>query len=101
MSPAVRHRRGRIAEHKVVQQRLHDHLHALCPGLAAPDRHGRALKVDSVIGQPVLDCAAAFADRPPSPWSLRARARGRVLVSKAEFWIDRWPTCLPPTLKTS
>jgi transposase len=79
---AVRHRRGLIAEHKVAQQRLHDQLHALCPGLAAPDGHGRALKVDSVIGQAVLDCAAAFAGRPPTARSLRARAHGRVLTGE-------------------
>jgi transposase len=66
LAAAVRHRRGLIGEHKVAQQRLHDQLHALCPGLAAPDGHGRALQVDSVIGQAVLDCAAAFAGRPPS-----------------------------------
>src|SRR3954449_9436378 len=98
LTAAVRHRRGLIAEHKVAQQRLHDQLHALCPGLAAPDGHGRALKVDSVIGQAVLDCAAAFAGRPPALRSLRARAHGRVLLSEAEFWIDRWRACLsPPT----
>ena len=96
LAAAVRHRRGLIAEHKVTQQRLHDQLHALCPGLAAPDGHGRALHADSVIGQAVLDCAAAFAGRPPSARSLRARARGRILDREAEFWIDRWLTCLPP-----
>ncbi|MCU1671100.1 MAG: transposase [Blastococcus sp.] len=96
LAAAVRHRRGLIAEHKVAQQRLHDQLHALCPGLAAPDGHGRALKVDSVIGQAVLDCAAAFAGRPPAARSLRARAHGRVLAGEGEFWIERWRTCLPP-----
>jgi transposase len=96
LTAAVRHRRGLIAEHKVAQQRLHDQLHALCPGLAAPDGHGRALKPDSVIGQAVLDCAAAFAGRPPTARSLRARAHGRVLPSEAAFWIDRWRACLPP-----
>jgi transposase len=96
LAVAVRHRRGLIAEHKVAQQRLHDQLHALCPGLAAPDGHGRAVKVDSVIGQAVLDCAAAFAGRPPSLRSLRARAHGRVLAGEAAFWIDRWRACLPP-----
>jgi len=96
LAAAVRHRRGLIAEHKVAQQRLHDQLHALCPGLAAPDGHGRALNVDSVVGQAVLDCAAAFAGRPPSPRSLRARARGRILDRDTEYWIDRWRTCLPP-----
>ena len=96
LAAAVRHRRGLVAEHKVAQQRLHDQLHALCPGLAAPEGHGRALSVDSVTGQAVLDCAAAFAGRPPSIRSLRARARGRVLSSGAKFWIDRWRTCLPP-----
>jgi Transposase len=54
---AVRHRRGLVAWHKVAQQRLHDQLHALCRGLAAPEGHGRALPVDRVIGQAVLDCA--------------------------------------------
>ena len=96
LAAAVRHRRGLVAEHKVAQQRLHDQLHALCPGLAAPEGHGRALPVDGVIGQAVLDCAAAFAGRPPSVRSLRARARGRVLPSEAEFWVQRWRTCLPP-----
>ena len=73
LAAAVRHRRGLIGEHKVAQQRLHDQLHALCPGLAAPEGHGRALQVDSVIGQAVLDCAADFAGRPPSRRSLRVR----------------------------
>ena len=49
-----------------------------------------------VIGQAVVDCAAAFAGRPPSLRSLRARVRGRVLPSEAEFWVQRWRTCLPP-----
>jgi hypothetical protein len=74
LAAAVRHRRGLVSEHKVAQQRLHDQLHALCPGLAAPDGHGRALHADSVIGQAVLDCAAAVAGRSPSVQSLRARA---------------------------
>jgi hypothetical protein len=67
----------------VAQQRLHDQLHALCPGLAAPDGHGRALDGASVIGQAVLNCAAAFAGRPPSALSLCARARGRILQREA------------------
>jgi Transposase len=33
---AVRHRRGLVADRKVAQQRLHDQLNALCPGLSAP-----------------------------------------------------------------
>jgi hypothetical protein len=90
----VRHRRGLIAEHKVAQQRLHDQLHALCRGLAAPDGHGRALKADSVIGQAVLDCAAAFAGRPPSARSLRARAHGRVRPAKRSSGsADGGPAC--------
>ena len=101
LAVAVRHRRGLVAEHKVAQQRLHDQLQALCPGLSAPDGHGRALPVDSVIGQAVLDCAAAFAGRPPAIRSLRARARGRVLTSEAEFWVQRWRTCLPPPADAS
>ena len=49
-----------------------------------------------MIGQAVLDCAAAFAGRPPSVRSLRARAHGRVLTSEAQFWVERWRACLPP-----
>ena len=96
LAAAVRHRRGLVAERKVAQQRLHDQLNALCPGLSAPVGHGRALKLEGVIGQAVLDCAVAFAGRPPSVRSLRSRAQGRVLHSEAQFWVDRWRACLPP-----
>ncbi|WP_131104469.1 IS110 family transposase [Ornithinimicrobium sufpigmenti] len=40
---AVRHRRGLVADRKVAQQRLHDQLNALVPGLSAPAGHGRSL----------------------------------------------------------
>jgi transposase len=96
LATAVRHRRGLVAERKVSQQRLHDQLNALCPGLSAPVGYGRALKIEGVIGQAVLDCAVAFAGRPPSDRSLRSRARGRILDRDAEFWVDRWRSCLPP-----
>jgi transposase len=96
LATAVRHRRGLVAERKVAQQRLHDQLNALCPGLSAPVGHGRALKLEGVIGQAVLDCAVAFVGRPPSVRSLRSRAQGRVLDSEAQFWVDRWRSCLPP-----
>ena len=96
LATAVRHRRGLVAERRVAQQRLHDQLNALCPALSAPVGHGRALKLEGVIGQAVLDCAVAFAGRPPSVRSLRSRAHGRVLDAEAQFWIDRWRACLPP-----
>jgi transposase len=96
LATAVRHRRGLVSERKVAQQRLHDQLNGLCPGLSAPVGHGRALKLEGVIGQAVLDCAVAFAGRPPSVRSLRCRAHGRVLDREAEFWVDRWRSCLPP-----
>ncbi|WP_448619510.1 hypothetical protein [Geodermatophilus sp. URMC 65] len=96
LAAAVRHRRGLIAEHKVAQQRLHHQLQVLCPGLAAPDGHGRALPVDSVIGQEVLDCAAPSPAGHPGARLLRARARGRILDREAQFWIDRWRACRPP-----
>jgi hypothetical protein len=35
---AVRHRRGLVADRKVLQQRLHDQLQALCPGPVSPRR---------------------------------------------------------------
>jgi hypothetical protein len=47
---AVRHRRGLVLDRKVAQQRLHDQLNALCPGLSAPAGHGRSLPVASPRG---------------------------------------------------
>jgi transposase len=93
---AVRHRRGLVADRKVLQQRLHDQLQALCPGLSAPAGHGRALALDDPTGQAVLACAVAFAGRPPTVRSLVARAPGRLTSTTAGFWVDRWRRLLPP-----
>jgi transposase len=81
---------------KVLQQRLHDQLNALCPGLSAPPGHGRKLDLDSPTGQAVLACAAAFAGRPPSKRSLLARAPGRMTAPTAAFWAERWKRLLDP-----
>jgi transposase len=96
MRAAVRYRRGLVAERKVAQQRLHDQLNALCPGLSAPAGHGRVLELEDSSGQAVLACAVAFAGRAPSARSLRSRAPGRLYASNARYWADRWKTCLPP-----
>jgi len=93
---AVRHRRGLVADRKVAQQRLHDQLNALCPGLSAPAGHGRALAVEDPSGQAVLTSAAAFAGRAPAVRSLLARAPGRFSKADAQYWADRWRGCLPP-----
>jgi transposase len=93
---AVRHRRGLVADRRVAQQRLHDQLNALCPGLSAPVGHGRSLPLDSPTGLAVLACAAAFAGRPPRLQSLTCRARGRLRLSTAQYWVQRWRGCLPP-----
>ena len=93
---AVRHRRGLVADRKVLQQRLHDQLQALCPGLSAPVGHGRALALEDPTGQAVLACAAAFAGRPPTMRSLVARAPGRLTQTTARFWVERWRRLLPP-----
>jgi transposase len=92
----VRHRRGLVTDRKALQQRLHDQLQALCPGLSAPAGHGRALALEDPIGQAVLACAAAFAGRPPTMRSLQARAPGRLTQTTARFWVDRWRRLLPP-----
>jgi transposase len=96
MRAAVRYRRGLVAERKVAQQRLHDQLNALCPGLSAPAGHGRVLELDDTSGQAVLACAVAFAGRAPSARSLQARAPGRLFASNARYWAERWKQCLPP-----
>lgn len=93
---AVRHRRGLVADRKVAQQRLHDQLNALCPGLSAPAGHGRALPIESSTGQAVLSCAVAFEGRPPTVRSLTARAPGRMTAANAGYWVERWKGCLPP-----
>jgi hypothetical protein len=84
LAAAVRHRRGLIAEHKVALQRLHDQLHALCPGLAAPDGHGaedrQRDRADGAGPRRRLRRPATFtavaADSSPRP---RVGLRGRVL----------------------
>jgi hypothetical protein len=96
---AVRHRRGLVGDRKKAQQRLHDQLNALCPGLSAPEGHatlGRALPIETPTGQAVLACAVAFAGRAPSTRSLIARAPGKVTKATATYWVERWRGCLPP-----
>ena len=61
---------------RVAQQRLHDQLNALCPGLSAPAGHGRSLPLDSPTGLAVLACAVAFAGRPPRLRSLTCSGSG-------------------------
>jgi len=96
MLAAVRHRRALVAARKVAQQRLHDQLNALCPGLSAPAGHGRALKLEDVSGQAVLACAVDFAGRAPAPRSLTCRAPGRLTAENARYWADRWRRALAP-----
>ena len=92
---AVRHRRGLVDDRKRAQQRLHDQLNALCPGLSAPAGHGRSLSIETPTGQAVLACAVAFAGRAPSTRSLIARSPGRLTKATAEYWSSRWRGCLP------
>jgi len=93
---AARHRRGLVADRKVAQQRMHDQLNSLCPGLSAPAGHGRSLPVATPTGQAVLACAVAFAGRPPTARSLISRAPGRLVKTTAQFWVERWRGRLPP-----
>jgi transposase len=93
---AVRHRRGLVADRKVAQQRLHDQLNALCPGLSAPAGHGRSLAIEGSTGQAVLACAVAFQGRAPTMRSLTARAPGRLTTANASYWVERWRGCLAP-----
>ncbi|MCA1681059.1 MAG: transposase, partial [Actinobacteria bacterium] len=96
MLGATRHRRALVDARRRLQQRLHDQLNALCPGLSAPAAHGRALAIESPTGQAVLACAADFAGRAPQARSLKARAPGRLRSAQADFWADRWRRLLPP-----
>ena len=96
LQAAVRHRAQLVLARKALQQRLHDQLNALCPGLSAPAGHGRPLPIESPTGQAVLACAAAFNGRPASTRSLRARAPGRMTARTAAFWAERWKRVLAP-----
>jgi transposase len=93
---AVRHRRQLVDARRVLQQRLHDQLNALCPGLSAPAGHGRVLELEHPSGRAVLACAAAFAGRAPSARSLLARSPGRLTEANARFWAQRWKRLLAP-----
>lgn len=93
---AVRHRRQLVDQRRPLRQRLHDQLNALCPGLSAPQGHGRVLQLGDPSGQAVLACAVAFCGRAPSARSLRARAPGRLTERNARFWAERWRGLLPP-----
>jgi transposase len=96
MLATVRYRAQLVDARRRLQQRLHDQLNGLCPGLSAPHAHGRALKIATPTGQAVLACAAAFSGRAPTKRSLQARAPGRLTDTTAEFWIDRWKRLLDP-----
>lgn len=93
---AVRHRRALVGMRKVAQQRLHDQLNALVPGLSAPVGHGRKLALEDSSGQAVLACAVDFAGGAPAARSLIARAPGRLSKRNAAYWAGRWRACLPP-----
>jgi transposase len=93
---AVRHRRQLVDARRVAQQRLHDQLNALCPGLSSPVGHGRVLELEDCSGRAVLACAAEFAGRAPSMRSLLARAPGRLSEANARFWVERWKRLLAP-----
>jgi len=93
---AVRHRRQLVDARRVLQQRLHDQLNVLCPGLSAPAGHGRVLELEDTSGRAVLGCAVAFAGRAPSVRSLRSRSPGRLTETNARFWAGRWKHLLAP-----
>ncbi len=93
---AVRYRRRLVQQRKVARQHLHHQLNSLCPGLSAPQGHGRKLALESPAGRAVLACAVAFDGRAPSARSLIARAPGRISRANAAWWAKRWRSCLGP-----
>ena len=80
-----------------VQQRLHDQLNALCPGLSAPAGHGRALRLETPTGQRGVGLRGRVrrpgADRPGRCW--RAHRAGSARPN-ARFWVARWKRLLAP-----
>ena len=96
MLGTVRHRRQLIDAKIKLQQRLHDQLNALCPGLSAPPRHGRRAPIDSPTGQAVLACAVAFAGPSALGEITDQQGPGRLTSATAAFWADRWKQLLAP-----
>ena len=93
---AVRHRRQLVDARRSLQQRLHDQLNALCPGLSAPPGHGRALKLESPTGQAVLGLRGRVR-RPPAEHAFAAGPRpGPLTAATAAFWAERWRRLLDP-----
>ncbi len=89
---------GLVGDRKVAQQRLHDQLNALCPGLSAPGGHGswagRADRdPDRAGGARVRSLRSPGA---PTVRSLIARAPGKFTKATAEYWVTRWRGCLRP-----
>ena len=95
---AVRHRRGLVADRKVAQQRLHDQLNALCPGLVGAGRARAGLAVGDA--RPVRRCWRARRPSPGGhrqPRSLMCRAPGRLTAADCRATgPQRWRGCLPP-----
>ncbi len=92
---AVRFRRGLLAGRKSAQQRLHDEVNGLCPGLSAPAGHVRKLELTGAAGQAFLDCLIDLGARPAAARSLQARATGRLTTRDAQYWAQRWKDSLP------
>jgi hypothetical protein len=74
---------GLVCDRKLIQQRLHDQLNVLAPGLSAPAGHGRRPAVEQPTGQAVLACAAVFAGRAPTVPSLQAPAGSAAMTPSA------------------
>jgi transposase len=93
---AVRQRRGLVVDRKVAQQRLHDQLNVLCPGLSTPAGHGRSLALETPTGLAVLACAAGIFRAATATAITDVSGPGRLTTSTAQYWLQRWRGCLPP-----
>ena len=93
---AVRHRRQLVDARRVAQQRLHDQLNALCPGLSAPVGHGRVLQLENASGARGVGLRGRVRRPGATARSLLARAPGRLSEANARFWAARWKRLLAP-----
>jgi hypothetical protein len=96
MRAAVRHRRGLVTDRKRAQQRLHDQLNALCPGLSAPAGHGRSLPIETPTGQAVLAVRGRLRG-PPAVDAITDRpSPGKLTRPTADYWANAGVTASPP-----
>jgi transposase len=97
---AVRHRRSLVADRRVAQQRMHDQLNALCPGLSGGAGDAHTLELIDVKRSTAISCSStcSAASWDPQMRVLALPARHRLLVGRCAGRRDVGTSCNPVSL---